>query len=238
VAAEVKAEPAPIAPVAPAAAPLVAQAELPPTVSAAAPLGSVVEANRIAQFTTPAATPVAVHASVPARMTVAEAFATPSLAKPAVAAAAPVPEKVRPLLTAAPRFTSTAAIPGAVSTTVRPLARGSHYIQLGAFSSYRNAKHAWGYYSHRNPALAAYRLSISEANVKGKHVWRVAVGGISGRLAASTLCGRVKASGGACFAYSRPLRSLPAVGAAPVLQARAQVPAQPGAAAGPVRARR
>ena len=180
---------------------------------AAAP--STVETNIAVQTTAPAA-------PAPVRRTVASAFAAP--------AAVPVAAPARPARIVAAAVTQR---PRAlhVATTVRPVA-GGHYVQLGAFSSQQGARRAWGFYSHRNPGLAAYRMTITPATVNGKQVWRVAAGGLTGKLAANTLCSRLKSAGGACFAYAVPLRSLPPGKAAPL-------PAAPGLpASGPQRARR
>ena len=49
-------------------------------------------------------------------------------------------------------------------------------------------------------------MVISEAMVRGKRYWRVSAAGFA-RTSATSLCGRVRASGAGCFAYAegRPL---------------------------------
>ncbi len=81
---------------------------------------------------------------------------------------------------------------------------GSHLVQLGSFSSAQGARRAWGIYTARNAKLSAYRMTITPAVVRGKHVWRVAAAGLSGSQAANGLCSSVKRGGGACFAYAAP----------------------------------
>jgi hypothetical protein len=161
----------------------------------------VVEQNLAAQRQAPAAAP-------------ALAVAKPVRAA-APAARAPKAERPRSL---------------AVNTMVKP-ATGSHFVQLGAFSSQQGARRAWGIFTRRDPGLAAYRMTITPATVKGKQVWRVAAGGLGGRMAANTLCSRLKASGGACFAYGPTTHTIPAK-ASPA-------PGTPAVmASGPQRARR
>ena len=49
-------------------------------------------------------------------------------------------------------------------------------------------------------------MVITEAVVRGKRYWRVSAAGF-GKSSSSAMCGRVKSSGGACFAWAegRPL---------------------------------
>jgi hypothetical protein len=94
--------------------------------------------------------------------------------------------------------------------------RGTHLVQLGAFSSKQGARRAWGIFVQRTPHLASFRMTITQANVRGKQVWRVAAAGLNGSGAASGLCSQVKSGGGACFAYATPLRPT----AVPVLPGR------------------
>ncbi|MFM5932142.1 MAG: SPOR domain-containing protein [Novosphingobium sp.] len=114
----------------------------------------------------------------------------------------------------------------AVATRVaQPASGGSHMVQLGSFSSPQGARRAWGIYTARNGALSNYRMNITPAVVRGKHVWRVAAAGLNGAGAANGLCSNVKKKGGACFAYAAP--------------SRGKVPAAPGReAAGPMMARK
>ncbi len=172
----------------PAAAAVVA--ELAPVAPA-----STVETN-IAAHTAPMATPVAAPVRVAVRRSVAKAFAMPVVAQARrVPAAAKVP-----------------AAPAQVSYR----SNAGHFVQLGAFSSQQGARRAWGYYTSRNPKLAAYRMTITPATVNGKAVWRVAAGGINTRMAATGLCSRLKSAGGACFAYAVPVRAVPG-SSAPVM---------------------
>jgi len=104
-----------------------------------------------------------------------------------------------------------AAAPGRVmkrpAQPARPAAapavsKGStHAIQLGSFFSEQGARRAWGQYVARNPELRDFKIVIPTANVRGKTYWRVAAAGLDGR-GAGGLCSKVKARGGACFAYA------------------------------------
>jgi tetratricopeptide (TPR) repeat protein len=173
-------------------------AELP----AVAPAPSVVEANAVAQRS-PAA-----KAQTPRAAPFAAAFQREART---------------------PRAAATQLRPRSlvVTTTVKPLAPGAHFVQLGAFSSQQGARRAWTIFTQRDPHLAAYRMTIVPGTFKGKPIWRVAAGGLTGRIAATSLCSKLKASGGACFAYSTAPKAVPAAPGMPQLTAT-----------GPQRARR
>ncbi|WP_298196825.1 tetratricopeptide repeat protein [Novosphingobium sp.] len=144
---------------------------------------------------------LAAQTDQPAAEPAGKALPRPSVAS-AFARLAPKPARpARPTLTAA----------AAVSAV-----RGTHLVQLGAFSSKQGARRAWGIFVQRTPHLASFRMTITQANVRGKQVWRVAAAGLNGSGAASGLCSQVKSGGGACFAYATPLRPT----AVPVLPGR------------------
>lgn len=126
------------------------------------------------------------------RQTVAQAF-SPVLPMKARTASAPARRKLH--VAAAP--------------AVRPVVGGTHYVQLGAFATEQGARRAWGIYTRSNPGLAAFRMTITPATVKGKQIWRVAAGGLGTRLSATTLCSSVRSRGDACFAYAAPARTAP-----------------------------
>ncbi|MES2493421.1 MAG: SPOR domain-containing protein [Pseudomonadota bacterium] len=91
---------------------------------------------------------------------------------------------------------------------VRDISDGrAHYVQLGSFGSEQGARRAWSIYTRQNPSLAAYRMTITPAVVRGQSVWRVAAGGVVSGPAAGGLCASVKARGGACFAYAAPIKA-------------------------------
>ena len=183
-----------------------------PGIAAPAAPGKLAVANTVAANIAVQTAPIAPAAGhVTVRRSVADAFAVPVVSDA---------QRVRPVVAAA-------AVPAArAAVTYR--SASTHLVQLGSFSSQQGARRAWGYFTRRNPGLAAYRMTITPANVAGKAVWRVAAGGLNGRLAANSLCSRVKSSGGACFAYAVPVRAVPGV-AAPMMAV---------AASGPQRARR
>ena len=109
---------------------------------------------------------------------------------------------------------ATRATPVVPSVRITPTTvPGTHLVQLGSFSSPQGARRAWGIYTHQDRSLKAYRMTIIPANVHGRNVWRVAAGGLVGRLAANNLCAGFKAHGGACFAYAAPLKAAPLPGA-------------------------
>ncbi|MGB7656342.1 MAG: tetratricopeptide repeat protein [Novosphingobium sp.] len=124
--------------------------------------------------------------------------ATPAVAKPVarprpvrVAAASPKPKAVSHRPGLRPRHAAVAVA-----------GRGSsHLVQLGSFASEQGARRAWGFYAKRNPELRNFKMSITQAVVRGKKYWRVAAAGLDGR-GASGLCSAVKGRGGVCFAYA------------------------------------
>ncbi|MDE2563889.1 MAG: SPOR domain-containing protein [Sphingomonadales bacterium] len=77
--------------------------------------------------------------------------------------------------------------------------RGTHLVQLGAFSSQQGADRAWAHFIRRSPALNAHGHVITHVVVNGHDYWRVMAEGFSGYANASSLCNRVKSRGGACF---------------------------------------
>ena len=204
---------------APAAASAVApSSELAPLAAAAQP--TTVSANMSAQQT---AVPAA-RSAVTVHRTVADAFATSDAAPAFTPAFAPAAPRPAPLRRARPLH---------VATMVKPVAAGTHFVQLGAFATEQGARRAWTIYTKRDPGLAAFRMTITPATVKGRQVYRVAAGGLAGRMAANTLCAQVKSGGGACFAYSAPNRFAPLKAAPAPL-----TPRMAATMAGPQRARR
>ncbi len=204
----------------PTAIPISANAELPATGEAAAPVAAMEE-------------PV-----LPAP--------APRLPEPQAVAAAPAPATPDNFANAftAPVFNALASEPRRQVRSVRvamPAAKpvvqrnGSHLVQLGSFSSEQGARRAWGIYTARNASLRDYRMVITPAVVNGKNYWRVAAGGFDAR-GANGLCSSVRGKGGMCFAYAANRRP---AGAAMAAAPRATAPrATAPSAAGPLWARR
>lgn len=166
--------------------------ELAPELARAA----VEELPALAQPQTPA--PALADASsqpVPAQLAAIDLPASSAAPRPAVAPAAARPVRSAP------------AAPVAVSN-------GSHVVQLGAFATEAGAKRAWRHYAARNPALHGHGSTIVPVTVQGRTLWRVRVAGFAGYAPASSLCGSVKAHGGACLVMVSP-RTAPQPGAQP-----------------------
>ena len=119
----------------------------------------------------------------------------------------------------------------------------SHAVQLGSFASEQGARRAWGFYAKKNPELRNFKMSITQATVKGKRFWRVAAAGLDGR-GANGLCSSVKGRGGVCFAYSvgrsagAPAMAQVRVKAAPKLALKPKAAAVTKSPIGPGSARR
>lgn len=158
---------------------------------AAAPTHPVEAASAQPAPAVPAAPPVP-QAPVAADGALARIELPPSAplapAMPAVAAKPAAP--VAPPVPAAPRKAVAAVI------TRKP---GTHFVQLGAFSSEEGARRAWHHFVKRTPALAGHAQVITRVAVSGHAVWRLQAAGFYGRAPAATLCGAMKAHGGACL---------------------------------------
>jgi hypothetical protein len=76
---------------------------------------------------------------------------------------------------------------------------GTHLVQLGAFNSAESAKRAWQHFVSRNPRLAGHPNLITKVNVNGRDFWRVQAAGFAGQASATSLCGSLRAQGGACL---------------------------------------
>jgi Flp pilus assembly protein TadD len=183
-----------------------AETELPPVESEAQP--ALAMATYAAE--TPAEIP-AVPAEVAAPAPEAYAVSVPapqSYATPFTAVAAFVSEPVIQPLPAGtapaqvvPIRASKNRVVYAAPTRAAP-AGGTHLVQLGSFLSQQGARRAWGIYAARNPELRNFRMTITQANVRGRNFWRVAAGGLAGASPAQGLCSTVKRNGGVCFAYA------------------------------------
>ena len=128
-----------------------------------------------------------------------------------------------------------------VAVAARPITPGnSHLVQMGSFRSQQGARRAWGIYAARNPELKGFRMTITQAVVRGKNYWRVAAAGFNGN-GAQGMCSALKARGGVCFAYAaNALRTVPqAAPARPAMAHAAQPKAAPSRlAVGPATAKR
>jgi Flp pilus assembly protein TadD len=168
-----------------------------PAVAAAQPAQQTTVAANLAAQTAPAPVatmPMAKPARTTAMAQVAQAFAGREYQPKFQPIHAPAPARVRAV----------------AASLARPVANGTHVVQLGAFSSEKNAHRAWGIYTRQNPKLAAYRPLIVPAVIRGKQLWRVAASGFAGRFAANGLCAQLRSNGSACFAYALPTRATPA----------------------------
>ncbi|MCW1382972.1 tetratricopeptide repeat protein [Novosphingobium sp. KCTC 2891] len=169
-------------------APALAQAaaqELPPVAEPAAPAPAVADASQAPQG-------------------VLAAVDNLSSARPA---AAPQPYRLAGSYSARAAAPAARVRPAAVAAT--SVGGGSHLVQLGAFSTSVGAQRAWRHFAAKNPALAAHRSVITQVSVRGHQFWRVQAAGFAGYGAASTMCGTVKAKGGACLVMASPQNAIP-----------------------------
>ncbi|MCW3835502.1 tetratricopeptide repeat protein [Sphingomonas canadensis] len=77
-------------------------------------------------------------------------------------------------------------------------ARGSYYVQLGAYSSVGVARESWNRLTSRVPAVGRYQPQSARVTTKAGNFYRVSVGGFA-RADADALCRQVRAKGSICF---------------------------------------
>jgi len=77
---------------------------------------------------------------------------------------------------------------------------GGHNVQLGSFSSQKNAERARKLALAKDAGLGQRHIAITSAVVKGHTFWRVTASGFDTASAAGT-CGTIRHQGGACWAY-------------------------------------
>jgi Flp pilus assembly protein TadD/cell division protein FtsN len=135
----------------------------------------------------------------------ATAFSSP--VQPAAPVAQPVARSAAPAIASAPvRKARKVAMAKNIFPGVKAAANGSHLLQLGSFSSRGNAERAWSIFLSRNPELASFDRTVTEAVVGGKRYWRVSAAGFD-RGSARQMCSTVKTRGGDCimWAAGKPL---------------------------------
>lgn len=117
---------------------------------------------------------------------------------------APRQEIVQAIPTRAVRAETSVASVGAtkpvrvdVSSTQR-FAKGSWYVQLGAYDSIGVARDAWGRMVRRTPQLKSLTPASASVSTKAGAFQRLSVGGLA-RADADALCREVRGDGGKCF---------------------------------------
>ncbi len=79
------------------------------------------------------------------------------------------------------------------------LGLGTHLVQLGAFNTEESARRAWRHFVSRDQHLQGRPDLITRVNVRGRAFWRLQVAGFVGQASASSMCGNLRAHGGACM---------------------------------------
>jgi D-alanyl-D-alanine carboxypeptidase len=77
--------------------------------------------------------------------------------------------------------------------------KGTHLVQLGAFSSVESAKKAWEQFNNRYTVLSGFSSASSSTVVNGKSYVRLAAMGFDSKQSADALCNSIKAKGGSCL---------------------------------------
>ncbi|WP_187336524.1 SPOR domain-containing protein [Novosphingopyxis iocasae] len=126
------------------------------------------------------------------------------------AAAAPVikapaaPAKAAPIAKPSPapvKLAAASSKPGIAARSSAPQTglRGSHLVQIGAFSSPANAAKAWEIYQRRYPALKGYSSASAKIAAGGKTLYRLAAMGFDDAASAQKFCTSLKSEGGRCI---------------------------------------
>lgn len=84
-------------------------------------------------------------------------------------------------------------------TASRKLAGGAYMIQLGAFSSTKNAELAWNKLTNEYDVLKPFRSANSVVNSNGRQLYRLAAMGFGNLESATSVCNRIKSKGGSCI---------------------------------------
>ncbi len=77
--------------------------------------------------------------------------------------------------------------------------KGSHLVQLGAFSNTESAKKAWDQFNNRYSVLSGFSSASSTVVVNGKTYVRLAAMGFDSKQGADAVCNSIKAKGGSCI---------------------------------------
>ncbi len=149
---------------------------------------------------------VAAVAATTVDVAAAEVVQGPSITAPSgqQVVFAPRQEIVQAIPTRAVRAETSVASVGAtkpvrvdVSSTQR-FAKGSWYVQLGAYDSIGVARDAWGRMVRRTPELKGLTPASASVSTKAGAFQRLSVGGLA-RADADALCREVRGDGGKCF---------------------------------------
>lgn len=84
-------------------------------------------------------------------------------------------------------------------TSSRKVAGGTYMIQLGAFSSSKNAQFAWSKLTKEYAVLKPFRSANSVVNSNGRQLYRLAVMGFGNLDSAKSICNKIKSRGGKCI---------------------------------------
>ncbi len=84
-------------------------------------------------------------------------------------------------------------------TAARNISKNSYMVQLGAFSSVKNANAAWGRLTEEFNVLEPFRSTNTAVNSKGRTLYRLSAMGFANKEAAVSICDRIKSKGGNCI---------------------------------------
>ena len=113
------------------------------------------------------------------------------------------PETVQaPLIRSDVKPLKQVVMPAVVKPNARGVEAGRYVVQLGAFASASRAELAWNKAVNKTGELANYKPATSRVKAKAATLYRSSVSGFASREAATQLCSKVKAAGGACFIRS------------------------------------
>lgn len=171
----------------------------PAQLAAAVQPAAVVQAAAVVQ---PAAVVQAAAPELPAAQADSGALARIDLpqSRPAAALAISAPAPA-PMAMPAPRAASPVhrMVPLRQAQAPAVHGLGTHLVQIGAYNSADAAHRAWLHFAAHNPGLGGHPNMITKVNVRGHDFWRLQAAGFAGHASASSVCGALRAHGGACF---------------------------------------
>ncbi len=143
--------------------------------------------------------PVKLASSAPSKFIVegANGSVKDSAPKPAVTKVAPEKAAAKPAAKKPVKLALANTAPR--KTASRSLAGGAYMIQLGAFSSSKNAQAAWNKLTNEYNVLKPFRSASSVVNSNGRQLYRLAAMGFGNLESATSVCNRIKSKGGSCI---------------------------------------
>lgn len=92
-------------------------------------------------------------------------------------------------------------------TNARSIDGDTYMIQLGAFSSTKNANEAWNKITAKHGVLKSFESESTVINANGRQLYRLSAMGFGNEKAAADVCSSIKANGGSCIVRKNDSKS-------------------------------